>query len=103
EVLAVARELRGQAVDRHAADRVAGEVEIEARQRLRGLGQDRHRAVDPLRRRGSGVAQVEVVVLYVVTAVAQRREQTVADAGGTRRRTVEGVRGRRCGQRERDR
>ena len=43
---------------------------------------------------GGRVAQVEVVVLDVIAAVAQRREQAVADAGGTGRRTLEGARRR---------
>src|SRR3954469_11061952 len=95
EVLTRAREPRRLVVHRHAADAVAGEVEVEARQRLRRVRGDRHRAVDPLRGRGGRVAQRDVVVLDVVAAVPQRREQPVADAGGARRRTVGGACGRR--------
>jgi hypothetical protein len=56
ELLAVAPERRRAAVDRHRADGLTAEVEVEARERLRGLRDDRDRAVDRLRRRAGGVA-----------------------------------------------
>jgi hypothetical protein len=98
ELLAVDREVGRAAVDADAADGLAVEVEVEARQRLGGAGFHGQRADHGLRARGGRIAQGERVVLRVVAAVAERREQAVADAGRARRRPVVVFCGCRAGQ-----
>ena len=70
------------AVYPHGLDRVAGEVEVEARQGLRRTGQDRLLARDLLLRGARGIGEREVVVLGVVAAVSELREEPIADAVG---------------------
>ncbi len=82
ELLPVARELRAAQVDGHRGHVELLQVEVEARQILRGARGDHREALEPVRRRV--VRERQVVVLRVVAPVALQREIRVAYAGVAR-------------------
>jgi hypothetical protein len=79
QLLAVAGEGRGLAVDGHRADLELLEVEVEARQGLHGHRPDPVDGIEPVGRRVVG--EGEVVVADVEAAVALEREVGIADPG----------------------
>ena len=83
ELLTLPRRLRADAIYRKRAQPHSDEIEVERGQVLGGRGLDRGLADQHVSVRV--VADVEVVVLDVIAAVAVEREVRVADPGGTGR------------------
>lgn len=83
QVLVLGREVRAQTVDVDGADGSAGEVEVDPVQRLGRPRVDRGDGVERLAV-AAPVAEADVVGEYVVSGVAEVREERVPDAEGHR-------------------